>query len=86
MSKLVLELRQDQANDIKALVNREMKRLGYSPAYCVGLLQIIEDAEKAAALVDMSAQEWFKTHPHWRCGTVHDGIECPRGGNTDYYY
>ena len=86
MSKLVLELRQDQANDIKALVGRETYRLGYSPAYCVGLLQIIAEAEKSAALDDMSVPEWFKTPPHWRCGTVHEGIECPRGGNTDYYY
>jgi len=42
---MLVELRSDQVQDIRNLVNKELNRLQYRPAYLVGILQVLDNAE-----------------------------------------
>lgn len=64
-------LRRDQVRTIRGLVNAEMERTNYRPAYLVGLLEILDNAdvvgaarvEKPTVRKPQRCQAWCSQHP-----------------------
>lgn len=49
-----VRLRRDQVRTIRGLVNAEMDRQNFRPAYLVGLLEILDNAETAGTIRNAS--------------------------------